>query len=143
MKVDGWRISWHVRTTSNLSHLVNSILPSKRRRKKETAGSKIQSKWLCANMEIQLSCSFFPLTLKVASSRHCCLIFIFSRLPPFEAREKKCLPRQPSLRSGHCLSSYLKRECRSTNILQCFALYCKRHRAHLISHNPLLLLCVI
>lgn len=108
---------------------------------------QIQSKLLNDNMRLQLSHAFFLFEVvshqwKPTSLSNPYLLLRSSS--PRLSRNNVFLPSsQPSLRSPYCLSPRPTWECRSTNILQCFAVYSKQHRAHLISHNPLLLLCVI
>ena len=122
--------------------LFSPLENGKKRQKEERTLPNPESKvnWLTTTQDSNCPMPFlsFPKLRPINEySQHCCLILICS------SEQCSRFPSEPSLRSPYQLPPHPKWECRSTNMLQCFAVYNKQHRAHLISNNPLLPLCVI
>lgn len=131
------------RQVSNLAHSVNPIpLPKKH--------FNPQVNYLAITWDSNFPVLFLfqSCTPSPKYSQHFCLILISFADPPLpkvleEWLDYSRLSTWPGLRSLNHLPAPPKWEYRSANILQCFAVCNKQHRALLICNNPLLLLCVI
>lgn len=117
---------------SRFSCSPNLVLPFNQR---SSSRSQIQSAFL--NNVAKVPTFLFPSSPEGPSQQWILTLLLISHLD---------LPPEVFSPAGFgplSLSPLLKWDCHSANIPQCFAAFNKRHRAPLIPHNPLLLLCVI